>query len=625
MKKKNILFLIFTIVIGVLLLDTVNAKTVDRIATDEMPLSGRTVYAFTDNAFTDFNKIAFKASSGDENIAVPTDGSLRKIVMGGLSLATAKTLIEDETVKGLYFNGNLSGSEALNEPKFTGYSLSNNPYYPSWSLINTPYTTAAQLLAGLESATHDTGLTTLGQLALFQGLNDGTFNDVLSSYKDKTIVQMALAYTFAADTNDATQQPILTTLTNAQTKFTYVPGSPEPTVTATATNGPVLEQVLASGATPRLLGDGAAAHIIGNKIMGGDTVPTYVSALVVVTTTGANTITAADICGAATCTVTINPGDIFFDEYEDSTTETGKPNYNHALWILEHSYPTLSFDDALAIAGINKTALINEIKGLFGTAAPYDTYTDAQWTKMAEDYVYFVTQYAIYKSVGAKFNNKTLGNEIVPASGTASVTNLDILYKYYNQDRNEYTDYDKKKFTNKDKKIELNEELAKNQKPKESGDYYLYGPYSLNYGFLSSDDVTVTIADENKTDKSITDKDGNEKSGNIASGEEFYIKVKKSANISGVKIAMSTDHAYTIPDYEDNRGVVYYPHNKLLKDIVAGGVYTNLGSSPSDTKDIVFNPKTGVENVAIVFVITLIAFSLGYLVLNYKNNPVELN
>ena len=31
MKKKNILFLVFTVVIGVLLLGTVNAKTVDRI------------------------------------------------------------------------------------------------------------------------------------------------------------------------------------------------------------------------------------------------------------------------------------------------------------------------------------------------------------------------------------------------------------------------------------------------------------------------------------------------------------------------------------------------------------------------------------------------------------------
>ena len=624
MKKKNILFLIFTVVIGVLLLGTVNAKTVDRIATDGMPPSGRTTFAYTDNAFTDFNKIAFKASSGDENIAVPTNNSLRKIVMGGLSLAEAKTFIEDDTIKDLYFHGNLSGSEALHTPKFSGYSLSNNPYYPSWSLINTSYEVARQLLEGLELADHNTGLLTLGQLALFQGLNDGTFNNVLSSYKDKTIVQMALAYTFAAKTNDP-NEPVLTNLTNATTTFTYVPGNPEPTVSAAATNGPVLDQILASGATPRLLGDGAAAHIIGNKIVKGDSFPVYVSALIVVTSDGPNSIKAEDICGQATCTITINPGDIFFDEYEDSTTDTGKPNYNHALWILEHSYPTLSFDDALIMAGINKTALINEVKGLFGTAAPYDTYTDAEWTKMAEDYVYFVTQYAIYKSVGATFNSKTLGNEIVPASGTASVTNLDTLYKYYNQDRDEYTDYDKKKFTNKDKKIELNDELAKDKKPKESGDYYLYGPYSLTYGFLSSDDVTVTIAEENKTDKSITDKDGNEKSGNIASGEEFYIKVKKSANISGVKIAMSTDHAYTIPDYEDNRGVVYYPHNKLLKDIVAGGVYTNLGSSPSDTKDIVFNPKTGVENVAIVFVITLIAFSLGYLVLNYKNNPVELN
>ena len=35
-------------------------------------------------------------------------------------------------------------------------------------------------------------------------------------------------------------------------------------------------------------------------------------------------------------------------------------------------------------------------------------------------------------------------------------------------------------------------------------------------------------------------------------------------------------------------------------------------------------PATGVENVAILLVITLVSFSIGYLVLGYKNKPVEV-
>ena len=41
--------------------------------------------------------------------------------------------------------------------------------------------------------------------------------------------------------------------------------------------------------------------------------------------------------------------------------------------------------------------------------------------------------------------------------------------------------------------------------------------------------------------------------------------------------------------------------------------------------DIVINAKTGVEDVAVLLMVTLVAFSLGYLVLSYKTKPVELS
>lgn len=624
MKKKNIFLVLFTVVIGFVLLGNVNAKTVDRMSITSMPEPGETSYIFTDEGFNIFNKVAFKAASGSDNITVPTNNSLRKVVVGGLDISSAKVLIEDPTIQSQYFNGYIPGHNALDpeSPKYIGYSLDNGGYYPSWSLINTDPGMAQTLLTGLIPEPHETGLLTLGQLALFQTLNNGIFSSELEQYRNQTINSMAVSFTVAAQTNDPTNQPQLTNLTQAGAKFTYIPGNP-PTVTGTANDPSTAAYLSSSSQVAKVAGDGAAAEIIKSKLMTGEEVPVTIHSLMIVVGTTPRVIQVSDISSQTEMNIMIQPNSIFFDEYEDNTADPDKPNYNHALWILEHSYPTLSFDDALLMAGVNKTELINEVKGLFGTETPYGD-TDADWTKLAEDYVHFITQYAIWKSVDLQFGSAKLGNEVVPASGTGSVTNLDNLYKYYIQDRSEYADYDKKTFTRS--KIELIEPNA-DQKPKESGDYYLYGPYSLKYGFLSSDDVLVTIADTDKTDKYITDKDGNEKSGNIDSGEEFYIKVKKSAKISGVKLSYSTDHAYSIK-YEGKRalrGNVYYPHNVLLKDVVAGGVYNNLGNGASDTKDIVFNPKTGVENVAIVFVITLIAFSLGYLVLNYKSKPVELN
>ena len=40
---------------------------------------------------------------------------------------------------------------------------------------------------------------------------------------------------------------------------------------------------------------------------------------------------------------------------------------------------------------------------------------------------------------------------------------------------------------------------------------------------------------------------------------------------------------------------------------------------------VITNAKTGVENVAMLLMVTLVAFTLGYLVLSYKNKPIQLS
>ena len=43
------------------------------------------------------------------------------------------------------------------------------------------------------------------------------------------------------------------------------------------------------------------------------------------------------------------------------------------------------------------------------------------------------------------------------------------------------------------------------------------------------------------------------------------------------------------------------------------------------TFELVFNPKTGGEDIVALFAISLILFSLVYIGISYKNKPVELN
>ena len=47
---------------------------------------------------------------------------------------------------------------------------------------------------------------------------------------------------------------------------------------------------------------------------------------------------------------------------------------------------------------------------------------------------------------------------------------------------------------------------------------------------------------------------------------------------------------------------------------------TNISTNFSDD----YNAKTGVENVAMLLMVTLVAFSLGYMVLSFKAKPLGL-
>ncbi|UKI58525.1 MAG: Cys-Gln thioester bond-forming surface protein [Clostridium sp.] len=108
-------------------------------------------------------------------------------------------------------------------------------------------------------------------------------------------------------------------------------------------------------------------------------------------------------------------------------------DYNHALWILEHSYPTLNVNEALNEAGADITSLKTEIGALHsGESIDID--------KTIEDYVFVVVQFSIWRATGATIDGVKIGNSLTGTNGV-ELKELNKLYQYLNQDREIYNNY----------------------------------------------------------------------------------------------------------------------------------------------------------------------------------------
>ena len=127
--------------------------------------------------------------------------------------------------------------------------------------------------------------------------------------------------------------------------------------------------------------------------------------------------------------------DVMYLDYS-VTSLGGNYNYNHALWILEHSYPTLTVEKALEEAGASYTTLLTEMETL------YTGKTADEVKKIADDYIFAVVQHSIWKAADASFNGKKLGDTLTGS------TELNKLYQWLNQDREIYTNYDSLSYDN---------------------------------------------------------------------------------------------------------------------------------------------------------------------------------
>ncbi len=329
------------------------------------------------------------------------------------------------------------------------------------------------------------------------------------------------------------------------------------------------------------------------------------------------TVTAEDITGNTGDTsydLTFTGKDILFDKY-NVTESKSVPHYDHALWIIEHSYPTMALKESVEFAGADYDGLRKEICELEGhtfddTALTCNGFADLD--DYVENYVYATVQYAIWKATDHTVLGDEIGDTIVNSD------ELNQLYQFLLMDRSEYDGYSSRSFTNKIKITKPKEEYNKG---KSKGSYDVFGPYTAKADVLSGGKMTVTIANADTTGIRVIDENGKSIS-KLSNGQKFYVECKKDAKIGSVSLRIKLKDA-SIFDPLTNRGRIYKPQFSLLQNLMSGGKIINKDIEAD--LDIVTNANTGVENVAILLMVTLVAFTLAYLVLSYKQKSVQLN
>ncbi len=297
----------------------------------------------------------------------------------------------------------------------------------------------------------------------------------------------------------------------------------------------------------------------------------------------------------------------FFDLYT-TTAMDNTLNYNRALWMIEHSYPSLSLKDSLTIAGASYDKLVTELKALDNTI------TDANAEKYAENYVYSTIQYAVWKvNDGVDMNGNTLGNTLKGSE------ELNKLYAYLIQDKGAafYASYGKSTFT---EKLSITKPESKKEIFEETNEVYKYGPFKVQGDFIETGKMYLTVKDADKNGVKLVNKNGDTIT-EVTSGDEFYVLANKKSKIANVTIEASAPEAKKFVP-AGNRGRVYYANNALGQNVITGGKIETTATNQNF--ELLFNPSTGVENVGMLFMVTLIAFGIGYYVLTRKNQPVEL-
>ena len=573
MKKKILMSFIALFVFSVLAIN-VNARQNSMVGIDfteaakapeNIPSSGAELAATLTNEF-DFSRVVFETSNGGTMYGA---SNLKKIVLGDLNIANIQA-------------DNL-GLNAFND-WFTAYCLDGELKYPEFSIYSNPEF-----------------------LLSYSIYNDATADETEKQEAAAEMIQMMVTAAFV--NNKELSEPLLKNFKGypigpvVEFEFTGETTQADFTMESLKTNPTKVRSVKITAIT--FLDDGGnEKYVASNGAVSNDPQVLDVP-------------------------LSFRATNILFDKFY--TVDNLEAKYNHGLWILEHSYPTMNLTDFLNSVGVNYETLKTQIHDLQANPTndenlqylienglmedtKVDDLTGSELEQYTENYVYGTIQYAIWKVYNGKHaaDGSSLGGSI------KNVSELDKIYKYLIQDRSEYSDYNTKKYNNT---FTTKAPASGKEIYKQDSNGYLYGPYKVSYEALNNLDINLSTA--SGTDKTIkvVDKDGKEIT-KIANGGEFYVKVPKSTKVGQVKVDYKVDGIYTFTP-EGNRGRIYYPNYVNSQNVITAGRMTT--ANITGQFDLTTNPKTGVENVGVLLMVTLVAFSLGYLVLSFKAKPIGLN
>ena len=309
--------------------------------------------------------------------------------------------------------------------------------------------------------------------------------------------------------------------------------------------------------------------------------------------------------------LTVNPLNVVFDSYtvndKTNSVDTNSNEYTKALWIIEHTYPSVSLQTALSDAGASLDTLKTEMATLYGLTDPADI------NAAVENSVYGVIQYAIWSVTGTSPDGTIYTG--VKESVSAE---LNKLFQYLvDPERVIPSDYATgMSFTNT---ITINEPGAGLELVSKTDSTYTYGPYSATYNALDGGSISISVTTEGASGVKVVDGDGNEVT-EVEPGQEFFVQVPLKAKLGNVSLRADATIIKFTPD--GLRGRIYQPTFVLGQNVMSGGSTTTEGINASF--DVIVNAKTGVEDIAVLLMVTLVAFSLGYLVLSFKGKAVEL-
>lgn len=299
--------------------------------------------------------------------------------------------------------------------------------------------------------------------------------------------------------------------------------------------------------------------------------------------------------------------------------DTNINNYEHALWIVENSYPTLSVADTLAAVKVdtnNDNVLETiDVDALKTKIIELDSnVTNANVDDYLEMYVYGTVQYAIWKATNQSGIGTQLGNEIT------NCPELNKLYKYLIANRSIYNGYSHYEYSNT---ISFNKPVEGKELAKTTDTEFIYGPFSATYDALveSSQKINVTIKNANPNGIRVTNSNFTTVT-SLDKGQQFYVAVDKNANVGNVSLGFTIGDVIVYPQ-DNNRGRVYYPIGSFGQNAMTGGKTSR--TTINGDLSVITNAKTGVQNIALLLMVTLVAFTLGYFVLSYKQKPIGLN